>query len=61
MAFIVKSFWKTPNSRVTILDIDDKLLRIAKNRLSNSYYNNRIAFKKTSVYKTGIKIILMIL
>ena len=44
-----------PNSRVTILDIDDKLLRIAKNRLSNSYYNNRIAFKKTSVYKTGIK------
>ncbi|MCQ2969334.1 MAG: class I SAM-dependent methyltransferase [Clostridium sp.] len=44
-----------PNSKVTIVDIDDKLLRIAKDRLSNYYYNNRITFEKTSIYKTGIK------
>ena len=44
-----------PNSNVTILDVDDKLLKIAQNRLSNSYYKNRVAFEKTSIYKTGLK------
>ena len=44
-----------PNSNVTILDVDDKLLKIAQNRLSNSYYKNRVDFEKTTIYKTGLK------
>ena len=40
-----------PNSNVTILDVDDKLLKIAQNRLSNSYYKNRVDFEKTTIYK----------
>ena len=39
-----------PDSNVTILDVDDKLLKIAQNRLSNSYYKNRVDFEKTTIY-----------
>ena len=43
-----------PDSNLTILDVDDKLLKIAQNRLSNSYYKNRVDFEKTTIYKTGL-------
>lgn len=44
-----------PDSKVTIVDIDERMLKIAENRLSNSKCKNRIFFKRASAYKTGIK------